>query len=201
MRADDGRRTRFAHRRGELLAAAAEYVFEHGLAELSLRPLAAALGISHKSLLRHFGTKEELLVEVLAEARTRERLLLAEGAGEEPGGTGAVMRAAWERWTAPEHLPFLRLWFEVQAMALQRPDRFGDYLESTTRDWKQLAEAVLEGDGVPRERAVPLAGFMFAAVRGLQLELLHSRDRSGVDAAFAELVAAVEARVAEEARR
>ena len=199
---EDGRRTRFAHRRGELVRAAAEYVFEHGLADLSLRPLAEALGISHKSLLRHFGSKEQLLVEILEEARTRERMLLAQyGApDEDPPSTRALAAAAWERWTMPAHLPFLRLYFEVQALALQHPDRFGDYLQSTTRDWKQLAQAVLERDGVPPERAVALAGFAFATVRGLQLELLHAPDRAPVDAAFEQFVIALGEVVKAEAR-
>lgn len=199
---NDGRRTRFAHRRGELLAAAAEYVFEHGLADLSLRPLAAALGISHKSLLRHFGTKERLLVEVLTEARGRERLLLAHRASEMDGAPGTVelLRAAWQRWTSDEHLPFLRLYFEVQALALQHPERYGAYLAATTEDWKALAHAVLVRDGVPEERAPALAGLTFATVRGLQLELLHAADRAPVDAAFGQFVAALDVLVAAAAR-
>ncbi len=202
MTEEDGRRTRFAHRRGELLRAAAEYVFEHGLAELSLRPLAAALGISHKSLLRHFGTKEQLLVEVLSEARTRERLLLADQAAgaADLGTTAELAVAAWQRWTAPEHLPFLRLYFEVQALALQHPERFGDYLEATTRDWQQLTAALLERDGVPPTRARPLAAMAFATVRGLQLQLLHAPNREPVDEAFGQFVAALELLIEQEAR-
>ena len=201
MREDDGRR-RAGHRRGELLAAAAQYVFDHGLADLSLRPLAAALGISHKSLLRHFGTKEQLLVEVLAEARGRERLLLADRAAELAGASTTIelLRTAWRRWTSDEHLPFLRLYFEVQALALQQPERYGAYLSATPEDWKALAQAMLVRDGVPEQRAPALAGLTFATVRGLQLELLHAPDREPVDAAFDEFVAVLEVLVAEATR-
>jgi AcrR family transcriptional regulator len=56
----DGRRTRHEPRKQDLLAAAVEYVFEHGFSELSIRPLAAALGISHRTLLYHFHSNTNL---------------------------------------------------------------------------------------------------------------------------------------------
>ena len=45
---------------------AADYVLEHGLEGLSLRPLAAALGTSPRMLLYDFESKERLVDEVLA---------------------------------------------------------------------------------------------------------------------------------------
>jgi AcrR family transcriptional regulator len=42
-------------RRHDLAEAATDYVLEHGLLDLSLRPLAAALGTSDRMLLYHFG--------------------------------------------------------------------------------------------------------------------------------------------------
>src|SRR5690348_7958382 len=73
----DGRRARHERHRKDLLDAALTYIFEHGLADLSLRPLAEALGISHRTLLYHFGSKEQLIVEVLQEVRARDRAFFA----------------------------------------------------------------------------------------------------------------------------
>lgn len=56
-------------KRAELLDAVVGYIAEHGLANLSLRPLAAALGTSSRMLIYYFGTKEELLVQALATHR------------------------------------------------------------------------------------------------------------------------------------
>ncbi|MFD6219436.1 TetR/AcrR family transcriptional regulator [Nocardia asteroides] len=56
-------------KRAELLAGVVAYIATHGLAELSLRPLAAALGTSSRMLIYYFGTKEELLVQALATQR------------------------------------------------------------------------------------------------------------------------------------
>ncbi len=64
-------------RRVELLNAVTEYVLEHGLADLSLRPLARAVGTSARILLYHFGSKETLIASVLREAREREAATMA----------------------------------------------------------------------------------------------------------------------------
>ena len=51
-------------RRAELLAGATVWVLDHGLAELSLRPLARALGTSDRMLLYYFDSKDNLVAEV-----------------------------------------------------------------------------------------------------------------------------------------
>ncbi|WP_222842029.1 hypothetical protein [Cystobacter ferrugineus] len=62
----DGRRLRYQHRRPELLNDIADYVLEHGVGGLAMRPLAVALGVSHGTLLHHFIYR--LLFEVYAQA-------------------------------------------------------------------------------------------------------------------------------------
>ena len=51
--------------KARLLAAAMEYVAEHGVGDLSLRAIAAAIGTSHRMLIYHFGSKEGLLIAVI----------------------------------------------------------------------------------------------------------------------------------------
>ncbi len=50
--------------RYHLLTAAVEQAMWGGIADLSLRELAAAIGTSHRTLLYHFGSREGLLVAV-----------------------------------------------------------------------------------------------------------------------------------------
>jgi len=47
--------------RDRLLAAAVDQAIRGGIADLSLRELAAAIGTSHRMLLYHFGSREGLL--------------------------------------------------------------------------------------------------------------------------------------------
>ena len=69
-------------RRLELLDAAYAYALDYGLADMSLRPLAAATGTSPRVLLYLFGSKDELIAEILARAR-RDQL---ESGEPSPGG-------------------------------------------------------------------------------------------------------------------
>ncbi len=58
-------------RRAKLLEKVVGYILRHGLVDLSLRPLAAALRTSPHMLLYFFGSKERLLAEALTEGRAR----------------------------------------------------------------------------------------------------------------------------------
>ncbi|MFC9753722.1 TetR/AcrR family transcriptional regulator [Streptomyces sp. NPDC056921] len=50
--------------------AAVDHVVAHGFADLSLRGLGAAIGVSHRMLIHCSGSKEQLLVEIVRTTRT-----------------------------------------------------------------------------------------------------------------------------------
>src|SRR5258708_24403513 len=54
------------------------YLIRHGVADLSLRPMAAAVGTSARLLIFHFGSKERLLIEALDEMQARLQRSLAD---------------------------------------------------------------------------------------------------------------------------
>ncbi|MGW4249819.1 TetR/AcrR family transcriptional regulator [Nocardia sp. NPDC004722] len=56
-------------RRAQLLEGVIAYIATHGLAELSLRPLADYLGTSSRMLIHYFGTKEAMLIAALETQR------------------------------------------------------------------------------------------------------------------------------------
>ena len=64
-------------RRRELLEACVDYVCRHGLADLSLRPLAKAVGSSPRVLLHYFESKENLVVEIVLHGRARQQAMMA----------------------------------------------------------------------------------------------------------------------------
>src|SRR5205823_5515582 len=63
--------------RATLLDAAVDFAAGSGLADVSLRQMAAALGTSHRMLIYHFGSKEDLLVAVVDEVERRQREAMA----------------------------------------------------------------------------------------------------------------------------
>jgi AcrR family transcriptional regulator len=158
------------HRRGATLGKAADYVLEHGLAGLSLRPLGKALGTSPRMLLYDFGSKQRLIHEILAEIRRREVGLLE-----------ADVRSLDDVWawiSAPEREPFLRLFFEVYVGALGRGQA-----EPLVRDWLGFLQTRWK-PAVDEATAT----LMIAVVRGLLLDRLATGDRERTDTALARFV-------------
>ena len=104
----DGRKLRYQHRRAELLEQVTAYVTANGVGELSMRPLAKDLGISHATLIHHFGSKEQLLTEVVATLRDSSSLDISSGAD-----IVEMLTSYWTGRTSAESLPNFRLMFEI----------------------------------------------------------------------------------------
>ncbi len=170
-------------RREELLDAAYRYALQHGLADLSLRPLAAAIGSSPRVLLYLFGSKDGLVRALLARARAEELgLLESSGAG---GGLAKVGAELWEWLSAPARRPLLTLWTEGYARSLVEPEGpWADFASATVQDWLAvLADAQPSGvrgteAGLAERTAV------LAALRGCLLDLLATGDRERTTAAL-----------------
>jgi AcrR family transcriptional regulator len=108
-------------RREELLELAYAYVLRNGMAAMSLRPLAEAVGSSPRVLLYLFGSKDGLVRALLGRSRTEELALLAQVRAE-GGGPAEVVERLWEWLAAPQRRDLLRLWAEGYARSLVEPD-------------------------------------------------------------------------------
>jgi AcrR family transcriptional regulator len=186
-------RTSDAQARGRLLDTIVDYVLVHGLAELSLRPLAAAVDSSPRMLLYHFGSKGELVLAVLEATRRRHAELLEswyERSAEHDART--LLLRAWQWLTAPRHDRLLRLLFETYGLALQDRKRHAVFLRSAVNDWIVPFSRTLERQGFARERADALGTLLVAVVRGLLLDVLATGDRARVDRAFRSFINAIE---------
>src|SRR5882757_6413747 len=127
-------------RKQELLQRAYEYVLQHGLMTLSLRPLAQAIGSSPRVLLFLFGSKEGLVQALLAHARAAELEFLKElrPAGG-PDDFAGVVRRVWQWLVAKEHRSMLVLWLETYAHSLVEPEgAYGQFALATVDDWLEL---------------------------------------------------------------
>ncbi|MDQ1435972.1 MAG: hypothetical protein QOF59_2788 [Actinomycetota bacterium] len=167
--------------RDRLLDAAVQHALESGIADLSLRELAAAIGTSHRMLIYHFGSREGLLVAVAQAVESTQRALVfgarSQTSYEDP-------RAFWKRISSPKLWPQERLFFELYVHALlARPGTEG-FLDEIVESWvAPIAAAAVEA-GVDERTARADARLSVAVVRGLILDLLATGDRKGVTAAF-----------------
>ena len=169
-------------RRAELLERAVDYVCRHGLTELSLRPLAKVIQSSPRVLLYHFGSKEDLVVEIVRRGRARQRAMMA-NVKLTRLSPREVARALWREWSKPEWEPLTQLSFEVYALALRDAKRFPNYLEDSIHDWLAALEVCTTLPGYDRRESEALATLIIAGFRGFLLDYLATHERERVDRA------------------
>jgi AcrR family transcriptional regulator len=166
-----------------LLRAAIAYVAEHGVADLSLRGLAAAIGTSHRMLIYHFGSKEDLLIAVIRAVEDQQRQTLA-ALDIDASSPGDVMRTMWQHISDPALWPNERLFFEMYGQALQGRPHTVDFLDGIVESWLEPITAMRVEQGVAPKMARAQARVDLAVTRGLLLDLLATGDRTGVTAAM-----------------
>lgn len=163
-------------RQVELLELAYRYALEHGLADLSLRPLAKAVGSSPRVLLYLFGSKDGLIRALLARARADEIEMLARlrlpAAGLELTAT-----EVWRWLSAEDHRALLKLWVEGYARSLVEPaGPWGGFARATVEDWLDLLAAAQSPEERDAEAGQARRTQVLAVLRGALLDLLATGD-------------------------
>jgi AcrR family transcriptional regulator len=180
--------------RDRLLRAATAYVAEHGLADLSLRRLAAAIGTSHRMLIYHFGSKEGVVVAVIRAVEEQQRMRLAELELDPALSPAELARRMWQHLSDPALWPNERLFFEMYGHALQaRAPGSADFLRDIVESWLDPITAIREAQGMAPGVARAQARLDLAMTRGLLLDLLATGDRAGADAAVDQAIALYDA--------
>ncbi|MFB6625374.1 TetR/AcrR family transcriptional regulator [Streptomyces sp. NPDC056374] len=190
-------------RQNELLEAAYRYALTHGLADLSLRPLAEAIGSSPRVLLFLFGSKDGLLRALLTRARADELALLdrvgargrrdasdsygqsgQSGQSGQPPGLVPAVRRIWTWLAAKEHRPLLRLWAEAYTRSLVQPDgAWAGFARATVDDWLRVLAAVQPPSERDSEAGATRRTLALALLRGALLDLLATDDEQRLTAA------------------
>ncbi|HVT68632.1 MAG TPA: TetR/AcrR family transcriptional regulator [Trebonia sp.] len=178
-------------RQAELLELAYGYALAHGLADLSLRPLAAAIGSSPRVLLFLFGSKENLVRALLGRSRADELALLAELRSAHPGADLATAAAAIWRWLAePGRRDLLRLWAEGYARSLVEPSGpWAGFAAATVQDWLDVLATYQPAHDRPGPEAAAERTAVLAILRGALLDLLATGDEERVTAAVTSALA------------
>lgn len=166
-------------RRRELLDGVVAYLAEHGLADVSLRPMAAALDVSVNALVHHFGSKEDLVVAALSRATEvqqdeRDRWLCAE-----PDVRSADLLRRWWQWitASPANLALVRLGIEAAALDATVSGLPGEARAEQISTWRMDVEQHLVADGVPCAVAEVEASLVKAMFTGLVVDLLATGQR------------------------
>jgi AcrR family transcriptional regulator len=179
-------------RKTELLAAAYDYALANGLAEYSLRPLAAAIGTSPRVLLFLFGSKDGLTRALLARARAEELAALAAVRAAPGADLAQVAREIWAWLAGPARRALLTLWLEGYARSLlAEPGPWERFARETVTDWLALL-----GEHQPPDRRASPAGeaertLLLAVLRGALLDVLATGDTERAGRAVEQHLAAL----------
>ncbi|MDX1885114.1 TetR/AcrR family transcriptional regulator [Mycolicibacterium sp. 120270] len=161
-------------RRRQLLDALLEAFAGGGIGDRSLREIAEAVGTSHRMLLHHFGSRDELLLTIVDEVERRQMSTLPD-ADVEPAD---AMTQMWDDVRRLELRPFERLFFECYARGAQGEQPFARMVPGAVDSWLAEVDTRTGGAADPA-----LARLGLAVIRGLLLDLVATDDDEGVDAA------------------
>lgn len=168
-------------RKQELLEAVVANLRQEGIGDRSLREIAAAVGTSHRMLIHHFGSRHGLLTEVVRRVEQDQHDFLA----SVEAGSEEISRLMWERLRDPSLWPAERLFFECYARAARGEEPYASLLPGLVEDWLDQVMPYARAEGLNEADARGRARLGLAMLRGLLLDLVGTRDREGVDAAFA----------------
>ncbi|MFF7938739.1 TetR/AcrR family transcriptional regulator [Nocardia gamkensis] len=172
-------------KRAELLAAVVRYIADHGLADLSLRPLAAELGTSSRMLIYYFTTKEELLVQALATQRPDLAALFAD-----IGDPSELRDRLWDFWTvntSGDGSTSVRVMLQVLGVACAPHSPYGDYATSAIAAFvSALADGLRNLQSIDDPEVV--ATLLVSGLRGILQDRLITGEVERTDRAARRLI-------------
>ena len=155
-------------RRLELAEQATDFVLEHGLIGLSLRPLAAALGTSDRMLLYHFTDKADLVATVLRVSNDRS-VSGIRSLAPSSDLRGAV-RELWGEVSAEDQARCQRLYVEAAALGVLGAEPYATVVAAANEVWLTALADHLAASGVPQASSGRAARLVEATFMGLQLD-------------------------------
>lgn len=175
----------------ELLDLAYQYAVQRGRTDITLRPIAAAIGSSPRVLIYLFGSKDGLIRALLGRFRAEEIALLAElrESGSARDTLGEATLRIWSYLADEARRPLLRLWLDGYARSLsQRAGPWAAFARDSVEDWLTLL-ADMQAAGM-RDTPAGIAErtLVLAVLRGALLDLLSTDDQARVTAAVRSLI-------------
>jgi len=177
---------RGAARRQELLDRVTDDLAENGLVDFSLRRAARAAGTTHKVLLYHFESADDLLEQAVLRLRAR-RIDRGLAATATSGASLADrVRAVWPVLVSGE----ARVLDQAIGLSMYDPDRYGRLSTGASRQYLPSLLSLCPEEW-PEQRRLEVAELILATLRGFLVDVRTSGDAAGVAAGFEALARAL----------
>ena len=175
-----------AEKRAELLEQVVCHLQHNGLAQMSLSPLAEAVGTTKRMLLYYFGSRENLLAQALAASRPDAHAMF-----DDVRDTAGLRKAAhtlWEAMTVGEQSGPVRMLLQLLSLAATDPEQYGSTAAETVEVMIGPIAAAYVRLGHPPQQARAGATLLVSGLRGLCQDRLVTHDAARTDAAAHRLI-------------
>jgi AcrR family transcriptional regulator len=183
-------------RKPQLILEILGYLQDKPLASVSFRTIAQALGFSTYTLVYHFGTRANLLSEVVAAASTRATGI-EERLRTNPGTLEVYfegLEMSW-RWTLePYNRHLQRLEFEAALIEAVEPQQH-TFSRALYQTWQRMGRDALVSLGLSEADALLETRLLVGTFYGLQYDFVLNNDAESSTAAFDAAMARHRARI------
>lgn len=181
-------------KRDELLNRVVDHLATHGLADLSLSPMAEQLGTSKRMLIYYFGSRDNLIATAIRASRPDVADLF--GDVHDESSLREAGHALWEAITSGRQRRPIRILFQVLSLAPTQPDLYGTVADESVTAMVDPLVPVYRNLGYDDLDARARASLLISGLRGLCLDRIATGDVPRTDAAARVLIATATARPA-----
>jgi AcrR family transcriptional regulator len=169
-------------RRRELLAKITDDVAENGLVDFSLRRAARAAGTTHKVLLYHFESAEDLLRQVVFALRERRIGNALTAIAASPATLTDRVRAAWVS-LRDEETQLRRVLDQAMGLAMYDPGRYAALGRGASQQYLPTLVSFCPAHW-PEQRKLEVAEMVLATLRGFLIGRVTSASAAEIAAGF-----------------
>lgn len=176
-------------RKSELLVQILDHLVDKPLSSLTFRSVASALGVSTFTLVYQFGTRAELVADIVSAISSRQSEMVArlEANPDTFDEYYQNLHTSWEWTLLPRNRQLQRLDFEASMMEVLEPELY-NYSRPLFATWLRVGRESLEAFGLTPEDAAIESRVMVDAFYGLQFDLVITGDEERATASFNSMV-------------
>jgi AcrR family transcriptional regulator len=174
-------------RKPQLLGEILDYLLDKSLASVSFRTIAQALGFSTYTLVYHFGTRDQLLSEIVAAVSTRATVIeeFMDSAPNTLERYFEGLEESWEWTLIPRNRQLQRLEFEAALIEAIEPGTH-TFSRSLFDTWLRIGSTALTSLGIEPAAAEVESRLVVDTFYGIQYDFVLNGDVKPATRAFEE---------------